>query len=136
MTAISAVASALLSIWYLTAIVGIDIHVDHHDGKVYVVSMLAHTDCESLHPGDECHCLEHHSGLCHGDDEDCENLVSFLSVTGDGFHFTCHFAPATFLQTAAWTPAPFLAAPDHFCPHRSFHAPPREHLNSLCVSRV
>lgn len=135
-TFISALASILLAFWYLAAIVGLDVHVDHHDGEVFVVSLLSRTDCESLHPEDECHCLEHHRGLCHDDDEDCENEISLISITGDGFDFICDFTPLFVALEVIDTPsAPFstsvcsysLSVPDD---------PPRLRLQSYCVLRV
>jgi len=133
---ISTLASLLLCFWYMAAIVGLDIHIDHHDGEVYIVSLLARTDCESLHPEDECHCLEHHHGHCHSDDEDCENDVSLLSLTGDGFDLVFDFIPVLTPLMTVVTPA--VLDWGSVCSY-SFHIsedPPREHLRSLCVLRV
>jgi len=135
-TVISALASLLLCFWYLTAIVGLNIHFDHHDGEIYVVSLLGHTDCESLHPEDECHCLEHHHGHCHSDDEDCENDISLLSLTGDGFDFVCDFTPVFNALMTIETPVVFTQGFDHTYSFQISEDPPREHLRSLCVLRV
>jgi len=135
-SAISSVVSLLLCIWYLTAIVGIDIHTNHHDGDVFVVSLLGRTDCESLHPDDVCHCVEHHCGNCHSDDEDCENEISLITLTGDGSDIVFDFAPDMTGFAEILTPVILEIG---FCTKRMtlpFTNPPRQHLKSLCVLRV
>ncbi|MCQ2182203.1 MAG: hypothetical protein MJY89_02205 [Bacteroidales bacterium] len=135
-TIISVLADLFLCFWYLASIVGIDIHVDHHDGETYVASLLGRTDCENLHPEDECHCVDHHHGCCDGQDEDCENVISVLSLTGDGFDFVCDLAPVTSpLMTIGTVPVMETGSEEIYSYH-SFGGPPRERLRSLCVLRV
>jgi len=135
-TLISVVASLLLSFWYMTAIVGLDVHVDHHNGEIYVVSLIGHTDCESLHPEDHCHCLEHHHGHCHAHDEDCENDISLISLTGDGFDFVCDLSPILISLMTIETPIVSENSLDNHYFFSISDDPPREHLRSLCVLRV
>lgn len=139
-TIISALASLLLCSWYLTAIVGLDIHVDHHDGEIYVVSLLADFDCESLHPEDECHCIDHHHGhhhgLCHSEDNDCENDISVLSLTGDGFDFVCDLTPFLYVLMSIETPVQIEKGFANTFSSPICEDPPRELLRSLCVLRV
>lgn len=133
---ISVAACALLSVWYLAAIVGFDVHTDHHEDEVYVVSLLGRTDCESLHPEDVCHCLEHQCGHCHADDEDCENEISILSLTGDGFELVCDFQ---FCGLAIRTIDTVCDNSFVRCDHVesiSCVPPPRESLSRFCVLRV
>jgi len=133
---ISNTASLLVALWYVAAIVGLDIHTNHHDGEVFVVSLLGHTDCESLHPTDKCHCMEHHHGLCHEHDEDCENETVFVSLTGDGFDSTFDFTPIPVSIATFDTPAVEKAG---FCVSYFYidcEDPPRERLRSLNVLRV
>lgn len=134
---ISALASMLLVFWYLTGIVGLDVHVDNHDGDVFVVSLLGHTDCESLHPENKCHCMDHHHGLCHKEDEDCENYIGLISLTGDGFECICDLAPAvTPLMTSAHAPASEDVPLKSSYPVISSDSPPLERLECFCVLRV
>lgn len=135
-TIISALASLLLCFWYLAAIVGIDVHVDHHDGDIYVVSLLGRTDCESLHPDDECHCMDHLHGHCHEHDEDCENDVSLLSLTGDGFDLVCDLAPVLSSLMTVETPVNLFKGFEDLYGIFVSNGPPRERLRNLCVLRV
>ena len=65
----SAVSAALLCVWYLLSVTGIDIHSDHEHGQTYVVSGLTGCDCEHIHPGHHCHDTAA-EGLC-AEGEDC-----------------------------------------------------------------
>lgn len=133
---ISSLASILLGFWYLVAIVGLDVHTDHHDGEVFVVSLLGPTDCESLHPDDQCHCFEHHHGECHDDDEDCENEICWISLTGDGFESACDFTPALVSLEVIDTPVPDFVNSDNSYSSNGPDDPPRVRLANLCVLRV
>jgi len=134
---ISAIASILLCISYLTSIVGIDIHINHHDGNVFIASLLCHLDCESLHPDDICHCSEHENGHCDADDEDCENEVCAISITGDGFNDSIIIpiaetsAPMSFIPVFVRRTGINFHDTPFFIPH-----PPGEYLENLCVLRV
>lgn len=133
---ISTLFSVLLSVWYMAAIIGLDVHIDHHDGEIFVVSLLGRTDCESLHPEDVCHCVEHHHGHCNSQDEDCENEIGVITVTGDGYDFVCDFVQApVIVPDVASVPASDFAAPLRV-ETVSFETPPRERLSNLCVLRV
>lgn len=133
---IKSIFSAFLCCCYLTAIVGFDTHVDHHDGEVFVVSLLEPSDCESLHPDKACHCFEHEHGNCHDDDEDCENISNFLSLTGmhSGLHFSLQpaFIPVPFLMT----PVHDVMAESSSFDRPSVKSPPGEVLSQFCVLRV
>jgi len=133
---ISFVASLLLSVWYLMAVVGFDVHYDHHDEEVFIVSLLCRTDCESIHPLDECHCIDHHLGQCHSDDEDCENEISILSLTGDGHNYVCDYVPSSVYLMTVDTPIVFIDPIGNS--HNSFlhESPPRERLRRICILRV
>jgi len=131
-----AFASILLCFWYLAAIVGLNVHIDHHDGEVFVVSLLERTDCESLHPEDICHCVEHHEGHCHSDDEDCENEIGVISLTGDGSTHICDLTPASI--PCMKDESPFTAGAVFTVRHSYSQSkdPPREQLIHLSVLRV
>jgi len=128
--------SILLTFMYLGATVGFDIHTDHHDGEVFVVSLLGHTDCESIHPDDVCHCLEHHNGHCHNDDEDCENEISVISLTGDGFDLVVDCTPLEFLLCTTRFQNVDVSCPGFFDTLKFIDTSPRQYLNNLCVLRV
>lgn len=121
---------------YLSAVVGYDIHVDHHDGTVFVVSLLERTDCAHLHPEDECHCIEHSQGECEADDEDCENLTATISITGThcDYSFLSGIMPAM-LPAFGCRPFPYEicgAFPHDFL----LHSPPDNVLSMFCILRV
>jgi len=132
---ISAAVSLLMAFWYVAVIVGLDVHIDHHDDRVFVVSLLGHTDCESLHPDDKCHCMEHHQGNCHEHDEDCENDIVIISLTGDGFNFVSDFTPATVQTLTFETPAVERSDFNRIYSFTDCEDPPREYLRKLCVLR-
>ena len=135
-TLISTITGFLLCFWYLVAIVGIDVHIDHHGGGVFVVSLLCPTDCESIHPEDVCHCVEHHHGRCAADDEDCENEICIISITGDGSDFVCNLAPESFPAHLSRIEPQIQARCDVSRIPAALTGPPREHLMDMCVLRV
>lgn len=69
-TRLSGVLPALLlSVWYLFAVSGIDIHRDADHGRVFVVPGFFGYDCETIHP--DLHCLDTAMEAECMDDEDC-----------------------------------------------------------------
>lgn len=133
---IRSICSVLLCCCYLAAIVGFDVHVDHHDGEVFVVSLLSGTDCESIHPEDVCHCFEHEHGCCHEDDEDCENIVDVLSLTGTHGDFSFVLSPDLGLVSVVGTPCSTLQTVSFPDTRTTVNAPPRQSLSLFCVLRV
>jgi len=133
---ISSLLSFTLMALFLTATVGIDVHINHHDGEVFVVSLLGRTDCESLHPEDVCHCLEHHCGHCNANDEDCEDYISVISLAGDGFDLVMDFSPTAFFVCSIGSPVAGENYTDIALNVRYRDTSPRQYLNSLCVLRV
>lgn len=133
---ITTFVSTILLFVYLTAIVGFDVHTDHHDGEVFVVSLLGHTDCESLHPEDLCHCLEHHHGHCDADDEDCEDEVSAVTLTGDGYDLECDLTPVVVALCSTRSPIHCRTlCGTHRCAE-SPDTPPDRYPDCLCVLRL
>ena len=118
-----------LCLWYLASVVGFDIHVDHHDDRSYLVSLLGSLSCEDIHPEDECGCCGHHC-------EDCEDIVELLSVTGTN---ACGqltvTAPALVPVMVIETPYMLKGGLEHtllsVC-----KGPPRSLLSDNCVLRV
>jgi len=127
----------MIVFFYLAATVGIDVHVNHHDGEVFVVSLLESTDCNSLHPEDVCHCVEHLHHHCHEDDEDCEDEISVVSLTGDGYGFAVDFAPAMVLLCFSESPSGVssICKVIRRCDIIAGISP-GSYLDSLCVLRV
>lgn len=142
-------AGLFLCLVYLAGIAGFDIHVDHHEGRTYVVSLLSDTSCEKIHPEDVCHCCHHHhpetasaecadEGVC-AEDDDCQDFADYLGLTGDGSDAQHHvFIP---VSGAAFNPAAILSGNSRpgVSPSRlqlKFIPPPREHLSRICVLRV
>ena len=66
---LSALPAVLLSVWYLLAVSGIDIHRDAEHGKVFVVPGFVGCYCEFIHPDQ--HCLDTSADPECFDDEDC-----------------------------------------------------------------
>ena len=130
---ILSLVSALVSALYLFAIVGFDIHIDHHCNEVYVVSLLASLDCESIHPEDECHCCDHHHGA---DEDDCDNLVEALEFAGDPAQTVLSLSPAVTPSFGASVPglAASLSAGVSFVPAPS--SSPGGLLQMICVMRA
>lgn len=142
---LASAAGLVLCLAYLWGVVGVDIHVDHHEGRIYVVSLLSDTSCEKIHPEDVCHCCEHHhhheaDGIC-PEEDDCQDIADFLVITGDGYdsHLSS-VAPA--IGAAFNLPTPSYAAslarttdlkmqPKPLTP-----LSPGDHLSQICVLRV
>lgn len=133
---LKSIAGVLVCLIYLAGIVGFDIHIDHHDGHVFVVSLLQHTDCESIHPDDVCHCCAHHHGDCHEDDEDCENIIEHLDITGAGDHQNIQTAPDNIIVDLGVGVAVNTVKTRVNRIFTKVSDPPREHLSRICVLRV
>lgn len=125
-------------VMYLAGVVGFDIHVDHHDHHAYVVSLLSKIDCEDIHPEEHCHCCDHHHGDCDADDEDCENFVEHLEITGCDDDSHADLVPMVAVQVM-----PVVASVNiipEFCSEPTdvddFALQPRELLSQNCVLRV
>jgi len=78
--------SAIMCIMYISAIIGIDVHNDSHNGQTYVVSLLNGINCEDIHQDDHCLC-EHHnecdqSDGINGQDKDCTDSLAGIDLTG------------------------------------------------------
>jgi len=80
-----------LTVWYILAVTGIDVHTDSEHGQVYVAPSFLSLDCEHLHPHDHCHdldcnCEENHMHCvhpgCEEDEECCHD--DFLYVLAQG----------------------------------------------------
>lgn len=136
----------LVCLMYLVGVVGIDIHVDHHEGRTYVVSLLSDTSCEKIHPEDVCSCCEHHhhneeEGFCDCED-DCQNITDFLVITGDGAgDHQIDFAPLSSPAFEGALPSScseiqIFASPACKYSGQFRKAPPRENLSRICVLRV
>ena len=136
---IKAISCTLMCICWLMAIVGFDIHTDHHDNRTYVVSLLSNISCESIHPDDECEC-EHHCD-CEGEGyccshEDCDDTADFLEITGTDSQYNPVAFAAAVCFSAFKIPAEPATAAEAAPVAGPFRAPPRVLLNSLCVLRV
>lgn len=125
------ICSGLLCLWYLASVVGFDVHVDHHDDKAYLVSLLGSLSCEDIHPEDDCSCC-HHDGC----DGDCEDITELLTVTGTGGdnHFE---VPAPVMLSTMTVSTPLVQMAEQYSPlPDSCKGPPRPDLLKLCVLRV
>ena len=65
----SVLTAVLLSVWYLFAVSGIDVHRDAEHGHVFVVPGFVGFDCELIHPDQ--HCLDSSMEPECLDGEDC-----------------------------------------------------------------
>ena len=78
----SALPAALLAVWYLLAVTGLDVHADSEHGRTYVVSSVSGGDCEHIHPEYHCHDGEASEGECLAGEECCSDVFSaVLSLT-------------------------------------------------------
>ena len=105
--------SALMCVLYMFAVVGFDIHIDHHCDHIYVVSLLNSIDCESIHPDDDCLCCEHHHGESGCDGEDCDNIIEALDCAGTPVHSVLCVQPAvipSFIGVASLVQNPVFAS--------------------------
>lgn len=75
--------AVLLSVWYLFAICGIDIHRDAEHGEVFVVPGVVGCDCELIHPGR--HCFDTSSDADCLDGEECcsDSFTAVLALGED-----------------------------------------------------
>lgn len=133
-----AVSAALLCVWYLLSVVGLDVHSDNEHGRTYVVSGLTGGNCEAIHPEHHCHDCDHADGECLEGEECCSD--SFEAVLSVGGAPDAPVIPAASLTALALPPtAADLPAPLSFCaPHR-LHAPPPgggDLLLRICVLRA
>ena len=127
---IQALCCLLLCSCYLMAVVGFDVHTDHHDDRTYVVSLLSNISCEKIHPEDDCAC-----GDC--DHDDCEDESDYLTVTGSGDFLQQSVPVPAVMACEVIVPESAISAPAFSAPlARPFRSPPRVVLNSLCVLRV
>jgi len=138
-TVVSAVSSALLILWYLLAVSGLDVHADSEHGEVYVVSSLSGGNCERIHPHEHCH--DEASGdehACGFGEECCSDVfAAVLSLTGGNSGRPDLTAPVFSLVSFAWCPAVFTETGPSWSV-RTFASPPdiKGSLSKLCVFRV
>lgn len=63
--------AAIMAIWYLVGVIGLDVHSCSATGDVFVHSALRGVTCEDVHPGHDCNdhgsCCGHPSSCCHSD---------------------------------------------------------------------
>ncbi|MBO6045307.1 MAG: hypothetical protein J6P69_05595 [Bacteroidales bacterium] len=73
----------LLSVWYLCAVCGIDIHRDAEHGQVFVVPGFVGFDCDLIHPGQ--HCFDTATDTDCLDGEDCcsDDFTAVLALGED-----------------------------------------------------
>lgn len=78
-----ALPAALMAVWCVIAVAGIDIHRDNEHGGTYVVLGFSASDCEDIHPDSHCHdsCSE---GECDQDESCCsDEFLSVLAISED-----------------------------------------------------
>lgn len=132
-----AVSSLLLSLFYMTAVFGFDIHSDLENGKVYVGFLAAGISCEHIHPDLPCH--HHHADCCEDDEECCSDTIEILKITGTSTasHILSDLQPAV-CQLPVTVPAAVLSFGSSVLPTRSTdnYSPPPYSLEELCIFRV
>lgn len=148
---IAAVMSVVVCAFYLLSVMGVDIHIDHHNDKCYVVPLVMGTDCRSIHEDDECCCCHHHErgldtesmsgahdSFHEGECRDCENILEVMEITGTDSQNAYSFDFAVYAQdivvnvVSETTVLPAIA----FCRISFKQTPPRISLPELCVLRV
>lgn len=99
--------AVLLSVWYLFAVCGIDIHRDVEHGHVFVVPGFVACDCDLIHPGQHCsdtardvECLE--------DEECCSDDFTAVLALGEDPDSGADILPAP-------ASIPFTALHPHHC---------------------
>ena len=136
--------SALLAVWYMVAVVGIDIHHDGHENHTYVVPLLVGTSCSVIHPGVDCSCHHHHHHhdiCCENEaegpqwDDCCTNEVEVVSLSGEDRQPLVLAAFVKLFSTV------LLPEPDFVCcsvrsssPVMAIHG--RDSLAKNCILRV
>lgn len=75
------ISAALLTVVYLLAEVGFDVHCDHQSGRNYLVLLAGGISCEKIHPDHPC-CHHHHCG-CSSDESCCSDIVECLQISED-----------------------------------------------------
>ena len=132
--------AVLLSVWYLFAVSGIDIHRDAEHGQVFVVPGIVGCDCDLIHPGQHCSDSAEDAECLDGEDCCSDYFTAVLALgedpdTGEGFlplpvsiPFSApHIDPAS-VEIASCLPGGRGNAP-----------PPREHsasFSKLSVLRI
>lgn len=133
------VATVLLTMWYLLAVSGLDIHQDREHGQTYVVCSVAGSDCERIHP--ECQCHDHApaGGACMEGEDCCSDDFRAVLSLSDGNGAGQPDLSAPVLEV------PCLLSPEASVPAPAFrgllaaHSPPPvspHPLSLLCVLRA
>ena len=74
--------AVLLSVWYLFAVCGIDIHRDAEHGQVFVVPGFVACDCDLIHPGQHCSDTAR-DAECLEDEECCSDDFTAVLALGE-----------------------------------------------------
>ena len=73
----------LLSVWYLFAVSGIDIHLDAEHGKAFVVPGIVGCDCRLIHPGQHCSDSAEEADCLDGEDCCSDSFTAVLALCED-----------------------------------------------------
>lgn len=135
--------AVLLSVWYLIAVTGFDVHRCSYNGRTYIEPLAAGISCNDIHPDTPC-C--HHDGPeemscnnCQEDEECCTDEIEVIILPGfeTGKISVPPVSIASVIQAFAnesLVPQPSFSLPvtipDRFC------GPPDNILNLDCIMRA
>lgn len=138
-------AALLVSVCYIVAFLGFDIHSCSDDGHVYIGFLANGISCENLHPDTPCH--HHHDCCCNCECEEdgceegedcCSDSIQRITLSGSGDDAPAALAaPAQPLIAEIITPAASSCAsvPD-VCHREVLKSPPPPDLSLFCNYRA
>ena len=130
--------AVLMTLFYMVAVGGFDVHSDHESGQVYFRLLSAGISCDAVHPDAPCH--HNHTDGCEEEEDCCSDNIFVLSITGDDSSSDdSHIMPE--VSFCAITPCISFESGQSFrekipaiCFPRGI--PPKLLLHEICVMRV
>ena len=130
--------AVLMTLFYMVAVGGFDVHSDHESGQVYFRLLSAGISCDAVHPDAPCH--HNHAEGCEEEEDCCSDNIFVLSITGDDSSSDdlqisprvsfCAVTPCISLKSVQ----PSTEKNPSLCPPGA--VPPKLLLHRICIMRV
>lgn len=130
--------AVLMTLFYMVAVGGFDVHSDHESGQVYFRLLSAGISCDAVHPDAPCH--HNHAEGCEEEEDCCSDNILVLSIAGDGGS-SDEFLPQPSVCFCAELPCAACAEGQPFRVDRPLlplprGIPPKLLLHRICIMRV
>lgn len=137
-------AALLVSVCYIVAFLGFDVHICSDDGHVYIGFLVNGISCENLHPDTPCHshggccCCECEGEGCEEGEDCCSDSIQRITLPGSGDDSQSVLAAPVLPLIAEITPsaASCCASISNVCPREVLKSPPPPDLSLLCNYRA